>query len=334
MRGLRAFLDANVIVDAQVRDFFFTAGELGLLEIRWSEEVLEEVKRALITRLLVAPQNVARLLEVMTIAFPHALVAEFADESTLNLPDQDDIHVLAAAIGAECDLLVTQNIRDFPDDRIPPGAELAIVTADEAILELATTFPTSMPVLVERVVGRLSNPPVSILQYVQRLEARAPLGAAMTGAIHGLDNYIAIVRNTVAAQSDSGPFETVRILLDILRRDAADELPSLIAPELAERLTRLSEPKPIDIMAALLEILGDALDGEDWGFPTNTRIHEPDVEIVKLLRFGLEPAIVREPTLVSEGHLFYVRRVEDRWIIVNLGGDDPGLAAYQQGTQS
>jgi hypothetical protein len=36
----------------------------------------------------------------------------------LDLPDADDRHVLAAAIQAEAEVIVTRNLRDFPADRL------------------------------------------------------------------------------------------------------------------------------------------------------------------------------------------------------------------------
>ena len=42
MRRLRVLLDANVLVDAQVRDFFFALAEAELIDLRWSSEIVQE----------------------------------------------------------------------------------------------------------------------------------------------------------------------------------------------------------------------------------------------------------------------------------------------------
>ena len=38
----------------------------------------------------------------------------------LELPDRKDRHVLAAAVRSGADVIVTQNLKDFPHDRLNP----------------------------------------------------------------------------------------------------------------------------------------------------------------------------------------------------------------------
>ena len=72
------------------------------------------------------PDTDRRALEhrrnVMDDKFPSALVEEFESLiDTFDLPDPDDRHVVAAAVHAQADVIVTDNIDDFPPARLPGG---------------------------------------------------------------------------------------------------------------------------------------------------------------------------------------------------------------------
>ncbi|UCH26305.1 MAG: PIN domain-containing protein [Trueperaceae bacterium] len=45
---------------------------------------------------------------------------------TLELPDPDDRHVLAAALHARAGVIVTQNLKDFPEDILEPLGVVAL----------------------------------------------------------------------------------------------------------------------------------------------------------------------------------------------------------------
>lgn len=53
--------------------------------------------------------------------FPDALVVGFeALINGISLPDPRDRHVLAAAIKGQADVIVTQNLKDFPQEQLDP----------------------------------------------------------------------------------------------------------------------------------------------------------------------------------------------------------------------
>jgi len=65
------------------------------------------------------------------------------DEGTLWLPDENDIHVLAAGVAGKADVLVTNNLGDFPTRilgdhgilrRDPDGFMLDFLTEHEALV--------------------------------------------------------------------------------------------------------------------------------------------------------------------------------------------------------
>lgn len=105
-----AFLDANVLVPARLRDVLLTVAEAGSFSPRWSRAVLEEMKRHLPESM--TGEHVEALVVALESAFPEALV--LAGEVTLTPPDtinSKDLHVVAAALTCRADVLVTQDMQ-------------------------------------------------------------------------------------------------------------------------------------------------------------------------------------------------------------------------------
>lgn len=74
MRRLRLLLDSNVLVDAQVRDLLCRLDEAEMVDLRWSDRILEEVDRVLLHRLGIEAESLRRLEAALTAAFPEASV--------------------------------------------------------------------------------------------------------------------------------------------------------------------------------------------------------------------------------------------------------------------
>lgn len=326
MRRLRVLLDANVIVDAQVRDLFCRAAEAGLIDIRWSAEILEETSRVLTVRLRLDPSKVRRLMMALGDAFPGASVAGYQSiQEQLHLPDPDDHHVLAAAVVGECDWLVTDNVDDFPD-AIAEKFDLLVVSADDAVVLLAGVFATQIANVVDEQIASLRRPPASREEYLERLGRRAPMGALAIGAALGVKQYQRMFREVLDAGDDDSPQGAVRRLLDAIDHNDAALVAAMVDPELARRLTGHGSPAPRDVLAALDSLLADVRNGNDWGFATARRIQGPDLELVKLLRVSSKPLLVTEPQQ-AVGHLFFMRRRDDAWILWDLDGPDPAVSA-------
>ena len=68
-----------------------------------------------VARKWVTKEDLERIRSLMNEALPGASVTEYEDRvEDLSLPDPSDRHVLAAAIHARADFIVTFNVRDFP----------------------------------------------------------------------------------------------------------------------------------------------------------------------------------------------------------------------------
>lgn len=82
----------------------------------WSEDIHEEWIRAVSrTRPDIAPEKLERRRAAMDHALPDACVSGYERlVPAIELPDADDRHVVAAAIRAKAQVIVTFNEKDFP----------------------------------------------------------------------------------------------------------------------------------------------------------------------------------------------------------------------------
>ncbi len=106
----------------------------------------------------------------MNEAFDDALVTGWEPlEGGIKLPDPDDRHVAAAALRGGADVIVTQNLRDFPRDKLEPLG-LEAVGLDDFLLDQMDFSPGLCVKVVKNQAGATRNPAVSIHDMVSRLE--------------------------------------------------------------------------------------------------------------------------------------------------------------------
>ncbi len=147
----------------KVRDIFCWLAEADLVELRWSSDVLTELRRALVDSMNKDPGQVDRLIRTLRRAFPLAEVHGYEPLILgLALRDPNDRHVLAAAIAGERDVLVTYNIRDFADADQTVVAE----TVDRALEEIVKSNETATAEIIRSNVARLSRPSFELADWL------------------------------------------------------------------------------------------------------------------------------------------------------------------------
>jgi len=172
---MRVLIDACVLYPTVMREVTLGCARAGLFEARWSARVLEEWARA--AAKLGPQQEVFARGEITALAvdFPQAIVPVHAGlEARLWLPDPDDIHVLAAAIGGSCDAIMTMNAKDFPGNIL---AEEGLFRADpDAFLRgLLAEAPEDVSGIAQAVLAeanRLSERPWEMRALMKK--ARLP----------------------------------------------------------------------------------------------------------------------------------------------------------------
>lgn len=112
---MKVLIDACVLYPTVMREMVLGAASRGLFTPYWSPRILEEWARAA-ARLGDGQEVVARgEIAALGARWPKACVVPHeGDLRRLYLPDENDIHVLAAAVAAGADVLLTLNNADFP----------------------------------------------------------------------------------------------------------------------------------------------------------------------------------------------------------------------------
>jgi len=162
-------LDANVLYPFRVRDVLLSFAEAGLYRARWSAQILDEWKKKLIQNKPHLEASVLSQEEAIIEAFPEALISGFEPIiPSLNLPDQNDCHVLAAAIVSGAQHIVTENLRDFPADVLGRYG-IEAVTADDFLSSTFELYP--MPAIKELAKVRQSydNPAMTQSEFIMDL---------------------------------------------------------------------------------------------------------------------------------------------------------------------
>src|SRR3954451_7426417 len=121
-RPIRAFLDASVLYPASLRDLLMRLTMANLFQARWSNDVHKEwIRSVLRDRPDISPNQLHNVRNAMDLHAEDCLVIGYESLiASLALPDPDDRHVLAAAIVAEADVIVTHNLKDFPPESLTP----------------------------------------------------------------------------------------------------------------------------------------------------------------------------------------------------------------------
>ena len=112
-----AIYDACVLYPAPLRDLLMQLALSDLYQARWTEKIHEEwMRNVLENRPDLSEEQLTRTKNFMDRSVRDCLIEgyEFIIPS-LNLPDPDDRHILAAAIKGQADIIVTMNLKDFPN---------------------------------------------------------------------------------------------------------------------------------------------------------------------------------------------------------------------------
>lgn len=165
-------LDANVLYPFRKRDVLLRFYEAGLFRARWTDEILSEWTRNLIKSRPDLKYSIETQQDKISEVFPDALVAGYDHiKAGLALPDEGDLHVLAAAIQCGAQHIITDNIRDFPEEALEPY-DIEAIEADEFLARTFDLYTAEAMTVLRELRMHYSKPPFNPSEFVLDLTAK------------------------------------------------------------------------------------------------------------------------------------------------------------------
>lgn len=170
MANFVALFDACVFYPAQLRDLLLRVALSDAFKARWTDRIHDEwIGSLLRDRPDIPAERLTRTRELMNRAVPDCLVTGYEPYiEQLELPDPDDRHVLAAAIRCQAGVIVTLNLRDFPD-AVLARYGISAQHPDEFLAHLFDLQPAVVCAAVREMRACLANPPKTARELLDDL---------------------------------------------------------------------------------------------------------------------------------------------------------------------
>jgi len=150
-------------------DTLLRAAEAELYEVHFSQEILDGATRNLVKNGRMTERKAERFQQILKINFPEAMVEVPEDlvENMTNHPG--DRHVVAAAIIAQAKVIVTSNLKHFPQESLS-AYSIKAWHPDDFLVYLYEQFPEEMVRVIQQQSEDLKKPPISFFQLIDKLE--------------------------------------------------------------------------------------------------------------------------------------------------------------------
>ena len=171
-------LDANVLYPQLLRDTLLSLARENLYHARWSATINDEWMRNLGSDRPDIADRLPAMSKLMSDSVPDCLVTNYEQlTGSIELPDLNDRHVVAAAIAGHADAIVTFNLKDFPLAVMQPYG-IEVQHPDEFIANQMQLQKIRALSAIKEMRARWTNPARSAQELVNAFELRGlPLTA-------------------------------------------------------------------------------------------------------------------------------------------------------------
>jgi predicted nucleic acid-binding protein len=167
-----AIYDANVLYPNTLRDLLIRiAQQPHLVQAKWTDAILDEMLLNLKKNLPdISDEKADRLRRLMNGAVRDCLVTGYEPLiETLQLPDPDDRHVLAAAIKSGAQVIVTRNGKDFPQGRLGLW-DIRAKSPDNFVYDQLDIDSQAIWACIQQIVDSRKRHPVTTDDVIAELE--------------------------------------------------------------------------------------------------------------------------------------------------------------------
>ncbi len=161
----------------EIRDLLFWFAHYDLFTPKWSNHIFDEWENVMM-RKGVTKEEITKRTNFANLAFPDALVTNY--ESLINgltLPDYKDCHVLAAAIKTNANVIVTNNLKDFPSEYLSTFG-LVAKSADDFIADIIDLNHEKAIEAFRKLVMNRTNPDLDEFEVLDNFRKNGLINSA------------------------------------------------------------------------------------------------------------------------------------------------------------
>jgi hypothetical protein len=177
-------------------DTLLRTAEKGLYRPHLSQEILDGATRNLVKRGRMSLDKEKQYQDSILNTFPEALIEVPDGLEAMMTNHEGDRHVLAAAVIANVDVIITSNLKHFPQESLKPW-NLEAQHPDEFLNNLCDLHGDEvLYTVIREQAGALKKPPETALDLLGRFEREQPVFASRM-LLHGHSKMIGVTARQV-----------------------------------------------------------------------------------------------------------------------------------------
>src|SRR5579864_1077571 len=174
MSPIGVVLDACTLFPSSLRDTLLRAADAGLYRLQLTDKILEEVHRNLVAKGILQEKDAKRLIDQVKRYFPESLIRQYDWLIPSMQVNEKDRHVLAAAVASGAQVIVTQNLKDFPPHLLN-SFDVEVQSPDDFLVYLFD--PDNEHIMIQILIDQASDlrkPPRTVLELLDTLNQHTP----------------------------------------------------------------------------------------------------------------------------------------------------------------